>query len=164
MGDPTCGEPGCTKPLRSREMCAMHYHRWYRHGSPETVGHGVRTGYGRRYRSRMMRHLPIAPPSGRVYEHRAVLFAKIGEGPHWCHWCSAPINWAPKGMSGELQADHLNAIGDDNRPENLVAACPTCNTARAMQQRSQRLRSRGWWSQNDTVAGLKAGRREMVGG
>lgn len=31
----TCGIEGCTRPHKSRGMCATHHSRWYRTGSPE---------------------------------------------------------------------------------------------------------------------------------
>lgn len=65
-------------------------------------------------------------------EHRLLLFAKIGYGPHWCHYCGRPINWAPGGRVGRshISADHVNGDPRDNRPENLVPACHGCNSIR----------------------------------
>ena len=165
MTQRTCTLPDCTKPARSAlaDWCKMHYHRWYRHGSVEKVSVGVRTGSPRRYRTVTAKGHPLAGKNGRAYEHRVVLYDQIGPGPHECHWCSALVEWAPKGTPGELQPDHINNDGGDNRPENLVPSCRGCNTARAKQYRSEVLREMGFWSHNDTVAGLSTpGRRDRI--
>lgn len=150
----TCGVAGCAKPPRSgkAELCKMHYHRWYRHGDVDVVATGQRTGLGRRYRNMHRPGHPLAGRNGHVYEHRYVLFELIGYGPHLCHWCNAPVTWSPKGTPSCLQVDHLSDDGADNRPENLVPSCRDCNATRALQARSDRLRARGWWARNDTVA------------
>ena len=61
----------------------------------------------------------------RVYEHRVVLYDALGPGPHACFWCDMPL-----GGWDEIVADHLNEQKDDNRPENLVVSCNSCNRAR----------------------------------
>ena len=32
-----CALATCERPRRQREWCVMHYHRWYKHGDPETT-------------------------------------------------------------------------------------------------------------------------------
>lgn len=156
MNDHTCAVPECVKPLRSSgaEWCAMHYHRWYRHGSVNKVSAkaDLTVSKGRRYKHKHRPDHPLAFKGGLVYEHRMVLFDAIGYGPHACHWCGTEVDWKPKGEEGELHPDHLNGYGDDNRLENLVPACRRCNTTRGAQARSDALRAAGWWSRNDTVA------------
>lgn len=161
MANPTCTAPGCEKPARSMsaDLCPMHYHRMYRHGSLDRTADGVSVRVPRRYRTVAAQGHPLAGANGRAYEHRVVLYDLIGPGPHECHWCGVEINWLPKGQPGELQPDHLNNDGGDNRPENLVPSCRRCNTTRAIQRRSDILRERGWWSVNDTIAGLRRGGR-----
>lgn len=77
----------------------------------------------------------LAGVNGYVAEHRAVLFDKIGYGPHLCHWCGKGIRWTSRlvgtGHDGMLVADHVNVDGFDNRPENLVPSCQGCNATRA---------------------------------
>lgn len=159
----TCVVDDCEKPTRSAkaDWCKMHYHRWYRHGSVEKVAHasGVSVSLGRRYRQVRATGHPLAGVDGRAYEHRVVLYDAIGPGPHPCHWCSTPVEWLPKGSDGELQPDHLNNDGGDNRLENLVPSCRSCNGARGAQRRSDALLDAGWWSNNDTIAQLRNGGR-----
>lgn len=167
MTQPTCTLANCNKPSRnthSPALCKMHYHRQYRHGGVEKVAHlsGVTASLGRRYRTVPAKGHPVAMANGQAYEHRVVLYNTIGPGIHACHWCGTEIEWASKGAPRELQPDHLNNDGADNRPENLVPACRACNTARGGQRRSDALRAAGWWSQNDTVAALVVGRRPRV--
>jgi hypothetical protein len=75
---------------------------------------------------------PLANPRGRVYEHRQVLYDRIGPGVHLCHWCRQRVAWLRCPGACRLYVDHLNDIRDDNRPENLVPACNYCNTARGV--------------------------------
>lgn len=71
----------------------------------------------------------IADKSGKVAEHRFVLFNAIGEGPHPCQWgCGRSVDWG--GKSG-INVDHLNGDPSDNRLGNLVVSCQQCNKARA---------------------------------
>jgi hypothetical protein len=154
---PSCSVAGCEKPARSGSAahCTMHYHRLYRHGSLErsAVGSGITVSKGRRYKAHFNRTHPLAPPSGRIYRHREVLYDAIGAGPHPCHWCGVELTWSvdPRGSQTEIVVDHLNGIGDDNRPENLVPSCARCNSGRAIQARSVALREAGWWSVHDTI-------------
>jgi 5-methylcytosine-specific restriction endonuclease McrA len=156
----TCSVDGCDKPPRSSGtrhgvlICKMHYHRQYRHGSVDAVATNLRTGPGRRYRRVYLPNHPLRNKYGQVYVHRQVLYDTIGPGPHECHWCGALVNWAAKGAPDELQPDHVNGLGDDNRPENLVPACRACNTTRGVQARSERLKEMGFFSNHDTVAVL----------
>lgn len=158
MTQDTCTLDGCEKPPRSTgsDWCKMHYHRWYRHGDVEKVStqSAVTVSHGRRYRAVYKPTHPLAKSGGRVYVHRMVLFDEIGTGPHECFWCGAEVDWLPKGDPKELQPDHLNDIGDDNRIENLVPACRRCNSARGSQRRADALRAAGWWSNHDTIAVL----------
>lgn len=157
MPNPTCTVEGCEKPARSGSatLCPMHYHRQYRHGSVEaTAVLFPSVAPAARYKSTQRPDHPLAPPCGRLYVHRIVLFDEIGEGPHPCHWCGRPVNWSLVPHPDELQVDHLNAIKNDNRTENLVPACRNCNATRGSQRRADILRQAGWWSNHDTVAVL----------
>lgn len=63
-----------------------------------------------------------------AYQHRYVLYEKIGPGAHPCHWCGKMVEWGGK---PRLVTDHLNENRHDNDPDNLVPACVRCNSKRA---------------------------------
>jgi hypothetical protein len=154
-----CTLDGCQKKARSKgsKLCAMHYHRQYRHGDASKVAtREASVSNGRRYRTMTSHGHPLAKAHGKVYVHRAVLYDTIGPGSHSCHWCGTSIEWfKEKSDPALIHVDHLNNIGDDNRPENLVPSCRTCNGLRGLQRRAEALRRAGWWSVNDTIAALR---------
>lgn len=165
MTERTCSVDGCEKTPRSSgaELCKMHYHRLYRHGSVDKVAtrSGVTASHGRRYKTVYRPHHPLASKHGVVYAHRLALYEAIGSGVHPCHWCGKQLSWeSTRGDADCLNVDHLNGVGDDNRAENLVPACTRCNVHRAGIARAAALRSAGWWSKNDTIAALKGSGRK----
>ena len=162
-----CEIDGCENDARSLSaaLCPKHYHRQYRHGSVSMVSgeSGITVSHGRRYKTIYVPGHPVANKHGMAYEHRVVLHAKIGPGVHQCHWCEMEVRWEADRLDPDvLQVDHLNAIGDDNRRENLVPSCRRCNTVRAAQARHDALAKAGFWSKNDTIAKLRDGRAERV--
>jgi hypothetical protein len=164
MTHPTCTIDGCEKPSRNKSsaaMCPMHYHRWYRHQDPTKTQaeSDVSVSLGRRYLSRYQPTHPLAMKGGKVYVHRTVLYDAIGPGPHACHWCGTEVDWLPKADPRELQPDHLNNDGADNRPANLVPSCRSCNSTRGSQRRADALRAAGWWAGSDTISRLASGGR-----
>lgn len=153
-----CAVPGCIKEPRSgkADLCKMHYHRAYRHGSVDALisESGLTVSNGRKYRSLYRPRHPMAAPSGKIYEHRFVLYEKIGPGTHPCHWCGTPVRWIVGKAPGMLTADHVDGHGDNNDPTNLVPACQQCNTTRAQALRAEVARAAGWWSNHDTARSL----------
>jgi 5-methylcytosine-specific restriction endonuclease McrA len=158
---------GCENAPRtgSAELCPKHYHRWYRHGSTDlaTTEINVSVSHGRRYRLKEIPSHPLAGRNGKVYEHRMVLYDAIGPGPHPCYWCGVTLDWLPGSTPGAIEVDHLNAISDDNRIDNLVPACRNCNSGRGSQARADVLRSLGWWSNHDTIESLGARKPRVEG-
>lgn len=154
-----CTVDDCTKPTRraTSGLCAMHYHRQYRHGSV----HATQPPALPVVRYKLVRgrsNHPVAGPSGRAYLHRVVLYDAIGDGLHSCHWCGREIRWIvgllPPWPPDYLAVDHVNADRHDNRLENLVASCQPCNSTRAQRARHERILAAGLWANHDTVARL----------
>ena len=79
---------------------------------------------------------PLAQDSGngygKAYEHRLVLFNKIGPNIHECHWCGKTVQWAKNCKSDSLVVDHLDSNEWNNTPENLVPSCRRCNIQRSI--------------------------------
>lgn len=160
MSKPICTVPDCTKPRRSKsaKWCAMHYHRWYRHGSVDKVATASGIGAPKsKYRTRGCAGHPLADKQGRTWEHRLVLFDLLGGADAPCHYCGLKLRWfAHRSEKDAMQVDHLNRVRDDNRPENLVPACRKCNVRRGMLERAGALRDNGWWSKNDTRSAIRS--------
>lgn len=158
----TCSVLGCENPTRTKsaELCKKHYHRQYRHGSVEKTAWGTEIGsHVRKYRRVYRPDCPIAWRNGLVYEHRFVLFEKVGPEDQLCHWCGRSIVWVVPGPRRNdirlIYVDHLNRITHDNRPENVVPACHPCNSRRGQLQRHEALVEQGWWSSHDTREALR---------
>jgi hypothetical protein len=130
-----CRAEDCGRPRAGHgALCEIHQYRLRRYGdmmadtpSRRTRGSGAYDGKG--YLRVFNPDHPLAPKNGIVPVHRIVLYDKVGPGEHPCHWCGKPVSWTLSG-SKRLETDHLNAVRDDNRPENLVPSCKTCNTQR----------------------------------
>ena len=89
------------------------------------------------YKYLTRRDHPLAPPSGRLPEHRVVLYDKVGPGPLPCHWgCGRWVVWSHKRTSeGCLVTDHVDGDPTNNHPDNLVVSCQTCNLIRGRDSR-----------------------------
>jgi hypothetical protein len=152
-----CSIEDCPKPTRSRaaDLCAMHYHRQYRHGdvNKTAVGKTTRTDQSQ-YRRVTRKGHPLADKYGRLWEHRANLYDKIGPGEHACYRCGVMLQWARGGPLPQIQTHHLNRDRSDNQPVNIVASCQPCNLDESRLTRAEHLRAEGWWSANDTVGKL----------
>jgi hypothetical protein len=145
-----CSVEGCNRPRKSRGFCGTHYERWRLHGDirpSDSVriqeGQGSVTFDG--YRIFHDRNHPLADKSGQIYEHRKVLYEKIGPGIHPCTWCGIDLEWG-----STLQADHLDAVRLNNVMENLVPSCKPCNTLRG-----QGARKRWGKSSAEAIASIK---------
>jgi len=130
----TCTIEGCQKQSRTRlgALCEMHYYRRYKTGSFDDPV------FKRRYiapngyvRIIPVGEHPLVDKNGGVYEHRKVLFDRIGWGVHKCVWCACEIEWLGVG-SRKLVADHMDGNKQNNTPGNLEPACHRCNANRGL--------------------------------
>lgn len=76
---------------------------------------------------------PMADRIGRAYEHRVVLYDRIGPGPHRCVWCGDLVSWRRQLGYKRLVVDHLDERRLNNNPENLAPSCTYCNSMRQKQ-------------------------------
>lgn len=122
-----CVIEGCTQAPARKHMCIMHWARITRWGSPER--HRQARDRTRHTHGYVILHRPGHPLSvaNKVFEHRYVLYEKVGYGPHLCHHCGIHINW----FAG-LECDHLDRDRANNDPANLVPTCHPCNVRRAI--------------------------------
>ena len=121
-----CEAEGCAKPRRSLQSpwCAMHYHRWYRHGDPSIVA-----AKGKQWRH-SSGYVLVVPPADHplrlgvrgVYVHRVVLFDKIGAGDHRCHWVRYECD-VGEGPSG-ARSTGCGSSGRGEGQQRPVEPCP----------------------------------------
>ena len=122
-----CRIDGCEKPWRgaTQDICPMHYHRFYRNGTYDTVICRKPILYhSAGYIQIDAKDHPLSDSSGYVYEHRKVFYEHNGEGPFNCYICQKEVVW--KGM----HIDHYDKVKTNNNIENLNACCSGCNSGR----------------------------------
>jgi len=129
----TCVVEDCENKVRSRTepFCEMHYGRIRRNGTIYLKPVNRRRVDKRGYVS-LKFSSNLSQSNGWIYEHRLVLFNKIGSGKHLCHWCGMEVDFDleyPKDL-GALVVDHLDDDKENNSPENLVPSCALCNLKR----------------------------------
>lgn len=124
-----CAVEGCERDAlyKGEQLCQKHYFRKWRNGTTNLV----RTrkyrlqnpkGYQRIYEP----NHPLSDKRGYVYEHRAVLYSKIGDVPFTCDLCGVTLTWST------CHVDHIDNDVTNNKEENLRPTCSTCNTRRGM--------------------------------
>lgn len=119
-----CSVDGCCRPVRTvhAAFCEAHYMRMRRHGTTDTVlSRKSEIGHTGGYRLIYKPEHVLSDKNGYCYKHRYIFYSVHGDGPFVCHICGGVVGWS------NMHVDHLNDIPDDNRIENLVAACATCN-------------------------------------
>jgi HNH endonuclease len=141
---PICSVEGCEKiaQIKQPALCAAHYRRLRRYGSTDLrrSGHGTIWLSSDGYVLEWAPNHPLAQKSGhrRIYQHRRVFYDTHGEGPFACFACRAALTWADK-----MDVAHLDNDKTNNAPDNLTAACPTCNRARSLPKMRQKMKDRG---------------------
>lgn len=131
-----CAVDGCGRRSALRGFCRTHYSRMLSTGDPEGL---KRAPNGSGWISHGYRVLPLAghplsSPQDRVFEHRKVLYDKIGPDGHPCNWCGVTVRWlngVGAAAEGALIADHVDGDTLNNVPSNLVPSCWSCNVNRA---------------------------------
>lgn len=130
-----CQTEGCPDTVYCRWLCRSHYLSLVRVKAEPRAKASRMTPAG--YLLVDARNHPLANGDGYAYEHRLVLYERIGPGWHPCHWCATPITWDVRrtGEAGCLTVDHLDTGRSNNVSENLVPSCIQCNSARKAKNR-----------------------------
>jgi hypothetical protein len=132
--DKICSKTDCDNPqsgYKNSVYCKEHMAemsaRWRRRNEGRTYegGNGYVKYVGFNH--------PIAASKGITYEHRIVLWDQLEGKDAYCHWgCGTFLYWDKKWPFDKdaLIVDHINRVKNDNRPENLVPSCGSCNFKR----------------------------------
>lgn len=131
---PLCVVEGCQNRRQYKSgICNSCYCRQRDTGSLGRREHKYRAKHSSGYVLISDRSHPLSSSNGYVFEHRKVLFAAIGSGPHPCFWCGDMVDWM-KGVcaKGALVPDHLDGDKANNARGNLVPSCNRCNSRRGM--------------------------------
>jgi 5-methylcytosine-specific restriction endonuclease McrA len=134
-----CKIDGCDRDCmyQVQQVCQKHYFRFMRNGCYESKQE-IRlknTGFKRKYRMQnpagyQKLYIPEHPlsnqPSGYVYEHRYVVYAKYGDKLPNCEICNTSINWT------DCHIDHIDKDVTNNIVQNLRPLCRGCNTGRTI--------------------------------
>lgn len=119
-----CLVSGCLKKRKAHGLCALHLNRKKRGLPPHYSRQKLAK---KRYRILTRPNHPLADNRGRILEHRMVLFNSMGGGRWPCFWCGTPLEWGVN-----LFVDHRNHDKQDNRLENLLPSCNSCNAGRTI--------------------------------
>ena len=113
---------------KKKQLCQMHYFRIMRNGVSDIVNtRKYRQTQSTGYQLLDEPNHPMAQAGGYVYEHRLVLFNKLGYSITSCDLCGNVWSW------DDLYKSHVDHIDEDrtnNDISNLRPLCNSCNTRR----------------------------------
>lgn len=140
--DGLCGVEDCLNRSHTRGWCGMHYKRFISRGElgPADSLQGRRFMHPNGYwLISDIRH-PLADVSGKVYEHRAILWEKLGRpSVSQCHYCGTDVYWFSTIHAERASCDHVDFDRANNDPGNLVVSCIACNSRRGQLRKAGKL-------------------------
>lgn len=123
-----CAHDGCNRTAQHRspagELCHSCYSQFIRTGGTVRLPRRMQSQRKSGYITLTSPGHPLSHANGSVFEHRLVMWEVCHGECGECYWCNAALTW-PNAV-----VDHLNERKNDNRPENLVFSCNTCNVLR----------------------------------
>lgn len=123
-----CKVDGCATEAmyKAQAVCQKHYFRFMRKGHYELESRQHRIENDAGYQLVWDPEHTLAMATGYVFEHRAVLYAALGDRPMACELCGVSLNWK------SCRVDHIDGEVRNNAPSNLRPTCNTCNTHRGI--------------------------------
>lgn len=125
---PVCSVAGCKVKATRVEagMCETHFYRVRRNGTTDLMKFPKHRKQSAGYLMLKEAGHPLANRRGWVYTHRRVAHDKHNGLCPDCYWCGKRIDWAG------CHIDHMDDDKENNQPENLEVACPSCNKTRGL--------------------------------
>ncbi len=161
---PTCTIAGCTRPImyKSRGICQMHYFRFMRNGTYETIlSRRYRVNHSHGYIKLYEPSCPLSDKGGYVYEHRFVIYGIYGDNLPDCAKCGKSSSWEPY----FTHIDHIDCDKSNNSPNNLRVLCNACNVGRSKVPQHVRKNNTAitWMGETKTASEWVRDRRCSVG-
>lgn len=111
---------------KEQQVCQRHYFRFMRNGTYERVLKRTvfRLQDPRGYWQLYLPEHPLADSTGQVWEHRKIVYDRIGDTLPPCELCGRHITWK------SAHIDHIDEDPSNNDPKNLRPLCRGCNVSR----------------------------------
>lgn len=124
---PACSVSGCPRTVRSSgaTMCERHYFQMRRNGYVGPMQRDERIGHSSGYQLLMAPDHALRTEhsnSPRVYEHRAMMFSEVGDGPICCADCGKEMRW----KDGDSCVCRTNGDPSENQIGALEIRCRSC--------------------------------------
>lgn len=132
-----CSLEGCVSPVKARGWCAMHYHRWQRHGDPlgggtfriykqgqpcrfaGCDGPSVSQGYCGTHVNRLRKGIPLDYEPAFRYVNASGYIEVVSDGRRVLEHRVVMESHLGRPLLPTENVHHINGVRDDNRVQNL---------------------------------------------